>query len=127
MARLSVDRSPRERVMAQSESKVIGVFAYRSRTEVICTDVDACVIAGSEEAMRHHYETMHSRRSDELTIRKTRFGEIIQGMMAGGAYGFDRDARFYPLAKELGLPVEPAAFTSENKFFVVRLRVSTAQ
>ena len=112
--------------MPRNESKVIGVFAYRSRSEVICTDVDACVIAGSEEAMRHHYESTHSRRSDELTIRKTRFGEIVQGMMAGAAYAFDRDAysRFYPLAKDLGLPVEPAEFTNECRFFVVRLGIA---
>ncbi len=114
--------------MPHSDSKVIGVFAYRSRTEVVCTDVDACVIVGSEEAMRRrHIAEVHEWNSDGITIKKTRFGEIVQGLLAGGAYGFDRESysRFLPLARELGLRVEDADFPSEpsneRRFFTVRL------
>jgi len=113
--------------MSKNDTKVIGVFAYRARTEVVCTDVDACVIAGSEEAMRRHFEEVHSRSADELTIRKTRFGEIVQGLLAGGAYAFDQEAytRFFPLARDLGIPVAQADFPSEpdpeRRFFTVRI------
>jgi hypothetical protein len=113
--------------MAQNDSRVIGVFAYRSRTEVVCTDGDACVIAGSEEAMRRHFEEVGLRSPNALTIRKTRFGEIVQGLMAGGAYGFDQESysRFRPLARDLGIPVAHADFpseaTGERRFFTVRL------
>lgn len=113
--------------MPQNDTKVIGVFAYRSRSEVVCTDVDACVIAGSEEAMRRHLEEVDSRSAAGITIRKTRFGEIVQGLLAGGAYGFDQEAysRFLPLARDLGIPVAQADFPSEpgseRRFFTVRL------
>lgn len=113
--------------MPQNDTKVIGVFAYRARAEVVCTDVDACVIAGSEEAMRRHFEEVEARSADELTIRKTRFGEIVQGLLAGAAYGFDQEAysRFFPLARDLGLPVAHADFPSEpsieRRFFTVRI------
>jgi hypothetical protein len=113
--------------MAQNDSKVIGVFAYRSRTEVVCTDRDACVIAGSEEAMRRHFEEVGLPGPNTLTIRKTRFGEIVQGLIAGGAYGFDQESysRFFPLARDLEIPVAHADFpseaTGERRFFTVRL------
>lgn len=35
------------------DSKVIGYFAYKSKTEVIC-DGDACVISGSEQEMENY-------------------------------------------------------------------------
>ncbi|MHB0971247.1 MAG: hypothetical protein ACYC7A_18495 [Thermoanaerobaculia bacterium] len=87
--------------MPQNDTKVIGVFAYRSPAEVVCTDVDACVIAGSEEAMRRHIEEVNQQSADGITIKKTRFGEIVKGLLAGGAYGFDEEAysRFFPLAR----------------------------
>ncbi|MGZ5443759.1 MAG: hypothetical protein ACXW5U_17665 [Thermoanaerobaculia bacterium] len=113
--------------MAQNESKVIGVFAYRSRAEVVCTDRDACVIAGSEEAMRRHFDEVGVKYQDAITIRKTRFGEIVEGLLAGGAYGFDQESysRFAPLSRDLGIPVADAAFgddaTGERRFFTVRL------
>ena len=68
-----------------------------------------------------------ARIADKITIRKTRFGEIVQGMMAGGAYGFDEEAylRFLPLARSLGMPVADADFESARRegerFFTVRL------
>jgi hypothetical protein len=51
------------------------------------------------------------------TIRKTRFGEIAQGMRLGGAYAFDSESysRFLPLAKDVGLPVLDADFEAAKK------------
>ena len=61
------------------------------------------------------------------TVRKTRFGEILQGMRLSGAYAFDSEsyARFYPLARIEGLDVAEADFEAAqrrgDKFFTVEL------
>jgi len=76
--------------------------------------------------MRRHIAEMNVQKSDGITIRKTRFGEIVQGLLAGGAYAFDQEAysRFVPLARDLGLPVLepefPSAPSDERRFFTVR-------
>ena len=67
--------------MTNDDTKVIGWFAYASRTEVVCTEVDACVISGSEEAMRDYVKELQAEGAGgSHTIRKTRFAEIIQGI-----------------------------------------------
>ncbi len=77
--------------------------------------------------MRRHFEEVGLRSPNLLIIRKTRFGEIVQGLTAGGAYGFDQESysRFLPLARDLGIPVAQAHFpsqaTGERRFFTVRL------
>ena len=112
--------------MLERDTKVIGYFAYRSRLEVVCTDVDACVIAGSEQGMKEYLAEEFALSSEEATIRKTRFAEIAQGLSVGAAYAFDRESygRFYPLAKQAGLPVAEADFDHAeslgNRFFTVR-------
>ncbi len=113
--------------MGDSETKVVGYFAYRSRLEVVCTDVDACVIAGSEQAMKDYLLEECLQTPAETTIRKTRFGDIKQGLSVGAAYAFDREsyARFYPLARQVGMSVSEADFdyveSKGNRFFTVRL------
>ena len=94
------------------DAKVIGYFAYMSAAEVICTDVDACVISGSSEAMERYVEELHPGQASKATVKKTRFGEIRLGMEMGAAYSFDQASyeRFYPLAREAGIPVEWADF-----------------
>ena len=70
-----------------------------------------------------------SKDANRLSIKKARFGEIVRGLMMGGAYAFDElsYSRFYPLALEEGLAVEEAdfkqAYTNGYKFFTVRLLV----
>ena len=114
--------------MSKRDTKVIGYFAYISAMEVICTDVDACVIAGSKQAMKDHLTREHPQTAAMITIRKTRFGEILQGLSAGAAYGFDRKSysRFYPLAKEIGIDVSRGNFDAAEArgdlFFTVRLK-----
>jgi hypothetical protein len=113
--------------MLERDTKVIGYFAYRSRLEVVCTDVDACVIAGSEQGMKEYLVEEVGQSSEEATIRKTRFAEIAQGLSVGAAYAFDRESyeRFFPLARQAGLPVAEADFddaeSKGNRFFTVRL------
>jgi len=113
-------------VMQNSYSKVIGYWAYRSRAEVVCAEHDACLIAGSEEAMREYVREFTGQTADKHTIRKTRFGEILDGIRIGAAYAFDEEAysRFLPLARGAGLQAEDADFekarTHGQRFFTFR-------
>jgi len=108
------------------DSKVIGYFAYVSPAEVVCTG-DACVISGSESAMRDYLIELNPDGEGMHTIRKTRFGEIMFGIRSGAAYAFDEEAysRFYPLAREAGLHVAEADFETArsrgDRFFTVRV------
>ena len=80
--------------------KVIGYFSYTNPGKVIC-DGDACVIAGSEDLMKIYISRKSGGGGNKDIIKKTRFGEIINGMNKGGAYAFDEEAfaRFLPIAK----------------------------
>jgi hypothetical protein len=114
--------------MPKRDTKVVGYFAYLSPAQVVCTDVDACVISGSIGAMRRHLAEMDPLGAPRATVKKTRFGEIRRGLELGAAYAFDQEsyARFYPLAVEVGLPVAAADFEKAGdrglRFFTVRLR-----
>ncbi|MCP4550370.1 MAG: hypothetical protein GY835_28250 [bacterium] len=111
--------------MAEPDTKVIGYFAYMSATEVAC-DGDACIVAGSQAAIRRYLSISNPKNVDRYTVKKTRFGEIMKGMSLGAAYAFDRESynRFYPLALEVGIPASPADFAGttpdEIKFMTVR-------
>jgi hypothetical protein len=113
-------------MMQQSDSKVIGWFAYSSPVSVACTGSEhACVIAGSESAMRRYLSELDVE--GRHTVRKTRFGEIIKGMMLGGAYAFDEESygRFLPLGRDAGLPLAEADFKrSGQRFFTVQVAPS---
>ena len=73
------------------DTKVIGCFSYKSKTEVTC-DGDACIISGSEKSMRDYLLSMSKEAHDKSIIKKTRFGEIIRGLKRGGAYAFDEES-----------------------------------
>ena len=113
--------------MTDRDSRVIGYFAYRSPTDLVCTDTDACVIAGSDEAMQQYLRELAPSAAG-ASIRKTRFIEILRGLNLGAAYAFDKEsyARFYPLAREAGLDVAQPEFDEQrklgNRFFTVRVR-----
>lgn len=113
--------------MARQKSPVIGYFAQFGPMDVACTDGDACVIAGSREAMEHYLAEADPLRAGGAVIRTTRFKEIRQGLELGGAYAFDERSyeEFYPLALKIGLPVEEADFEAArergDRFFTVRL------
>ena len=90
-------------------SKVIGWFSYTPAGEVCC-DGDACVIAETEEKMKFYVNKLGQSDQKDI-IKKTRFGEIIDGMRKGGAYAFDEGSysRFYDHAvinKITGLPAK---------------------
>jgi hypothetical protein len=101
---------------ADCESKVIGYFAYASPVEVVCTDT-ACVIAGSEGAMRAFLAELDPAGAVRHTIRKTRFAEVLLGMKLGASYAFDEEAyrRFLPLAQEAGVPAVQVDFAAARE------------
>lgn len=113
--------------MSVNNSKVIGFFAYASYNEVVCTDGAACIITDSQNAMEKYLKELDPLNSKKHTIKKTRFGEILKGLQLGAAYAFDEDAynKFYPLAKEVGLNVQPANFEERRlegfRFFTVQI------
>jgi len=112
--------------MGQYDKKVIGHFALLTPITALCTETDACIIGGSESAMRGYAIELDPYLGSKATVKKTRFHEIIMGMKLGAAYAFDKEsyARFFPLAKEIGLPVQEADFEAQEKkgerFFVAR-------
>lgn len=87
--------------------KVVGYFAFKPRTLCAVCDGDACVIAGSEKAMNSYISKLSRGKVTDYSVKKTRYGEILQGLQKGAAYTFDKRAykRFYPLAKAEGLKV----------------------
>lgn len=64
--------------------------------------------------MAKYLTEMGAGGSSQHTVRKTRFQEILQGLSLGAAYAFDEESygRFYPLAREEGLPVVAADFAA---------------
>jgi hypothetical protein len=112
--------------MGHQDHKVIGYFAYNSPTEVICTG-EACVISGSYSAMQAYLSEINPEGPSTSQIKKTRFGEIVNGLRLGAAYAFDEEAyqRFYPLAKQIGIAVAEADFAEKRanglRFLIIQL------
>ena len=79
--------------------KVIGYFAYSSPEAVVCSG-KACVISGSESAMRQYISEQEPKGGKRHTIRKTRFGE------------------FLPLGRQAGLALADANFKKHKKRFL---------
>jgi len=110
--------------MVGRDTKVIGYFASSSPRAVVCTG-EACVISGSGEAMREYIAEVHPEGGERHTVRKTRFGGIVQGLSLGAAYAFDEAsyARFLPLGREAGLGLSEADFSKrKRRFFTVALK-----
>jgi len=114
--------------MADQNRKVIGYFAFASPTEVVCTG-NACVISGSVRTMKAFVKEIDPKGLQKRTIKKTLFGEILNGLKLGAAYAFDEEAykKFYPLARKEGLNVAEANFEEMKskgfRFFTVQLMV----
>ena len=110
--------------MPKHETKIIGYFAYSSPQMVVCSG-KACLISGSENALRQYIKEKLPNESVSHTVRKTRFGEIMQGLSLGAAYAFDKEsyARFLPLGREEGLQLKDANFSKHRKaYFTVKLK-----
>ncbi len=113
--------------MSAFDLKVIGYIASETKIKVICTDVDACLIAGSKNDMGRYLIELEVDDPSVFTIRKVRFSDIIKGMKLGGKYAFDKEAyqRFFLLGKKIGLQLVEADFNDQvgRKFFIVKIDV----
>jgi hypothetical protein len=108
----------------QDSTKVIGYFAINSEGQVLC-EGNACVIAGDELSMNHYIHSIFKAQG-AFSIRKTRFGEIFQGMSLGAPYAFDIQAyqRFSPIAAQHGItptyPPQPIDQKNSPQFIVIQ-------
>jgi len=93
--------------MKNKHKQAVGYFAVRRGTANVVCDGDACVIAGSQKEMNSYIFTLGRKNPIDFDVKKTRYGEIFQGLKMGGVYTFDKRAykRFYPIAKTDGLSV----------------------
>lgn len=92
-----------------NDMKLIGYFAYED-VEALCIEEDACLVVDSKEKMEYHIKEMEKEEGQKrkYRIRKTRFGEIMEGIKLGEAYAFDEWSykRFYSLGKEKGMELK---------------------
>ncbi len=63
--------------MKNKDTRVIGYFAFRAGTMYAFCDGDACVIAGSEKALKTYIIKLGKGKIKGYTIKKTRYGEIL--------------------------------------------------
>jgi hypothetical protein len=56
--------------MPERDAKVVGYFAYLSPMQVVCTDVDACVVSGSSGAIGAYLAELHPAGA-RLRVRGT--------------------------------------------------------
>jgi len=111
--------------MSNINNKIIGYFAVHSSQQVLC-DGDACVIAGGQSALNRYIKSSHFSCS-EYDIRKTRLGEVLEGLLLGGAYAFDQASYdiFSRAANKQGFDFknQQLPMTEDgNHFIVVRIR-----
>ena len=84
------------------------------------------MISGSEQGIRNYITSVSPESSQKTTIKKTRFGEIINGMKLGVPYAFDEQSynRFYPLSNKIGFNLKEEDFSIETEtgyhFVVIR-------
>lgn len=71
------------RSMKDRLKEVVGYFAIRTGTMNIVCDGDACVIAGSHKALTKYISKLMGDNPVDYSIKKTRYGEILQGMRMG--------------------------------------------
>ena len=113
--------------MSKDDTKVMGYFAIHLPQDVLC-DGDACIIAGTESAMNRYIEAA-SDPNAVYQVKKTRFGDVLKGLLRGGAYAFDEESygRFFPLANKNGFNLEEEDFppTETGRHFVVVGRSAT--
>jgi hypothetical protein len=80
--------------------KVIGYIAC-DNLERICGVEEECIVAGSEESMRGYLRKLGNPDIAKIIIKKIRFSEIMENLLYGVTYSFDRESysRFLPIAE----------------------------
>jgi hypothetical protein len=122
-------------VDASIAHKVVGYFSHSPRGGVFC-DGDACIIAGTESLMYSYMQAMlrsddEAKEEKSMTVRKTRFGEILAGLARGGSYAFDKEAylKFFSFAKKYELdnfpgPEDFFSKQSPTELHFIRIQLS---
>jgi len=92
---------------------------------------EECIVAGSEEAMRNYLKKLENLDITKIVIKKVRFREIMDNLLYGVTYSFDKEAygRFLPIAEineVKNLPsidnfLDDSPSTGELSFRTVRL------
>ncbi len=102
--------------MKSRHAKIIGYFAYRPGTMYAFCDGDACIIAGSKEALKTYILRLAGGKITDYHIKKTRYGEILKGLQLGATYAFDKKAYdvFYPIVKADGQKVFELSRAEDN-------------
>ena len=105
-------------------TKVIGYYARLRGINLFCIG-PACIITSSERALKDIIRATNPEDVKRYTIRKTRFVEILRGLLDGAPYAFDQGAyqRFYPLACQEGLEAltAPEDFPTDAPYLIVTL------
>lgn len=107
---------------AKVSQKIVGYFSYTNAGQVFC-DGDACIIASSKAKMKHYLEYLPTGNDRDI-IKKTRFGEVLEGLRQGGAYAFDKKAYVlfveYAKKNKISLPpwTEPATMSPKAVHFI---------
>jgi hypothetical protein len=92
--------------------RIVGYFAY-TESEVVLCEGEACLIAGNKDLMKLYVEKVPSLNDEEkVIIKKTRFGEIMDGIELGALYAFDEGS--YKTFSELIKTNEINFFSTEN-------------
>ncbi len=96
-------------------TRVIGYIAINPPHHVLC-DGPACIVAGSESAIRHYLNTYAEAPQAKFLVKKARLGEILVGLSQGGRYAFDEKSyhRFYPLANREGFELGEEDFSTPS-------------
>ncbi|MBT4640736.1 MAG: hypothetical protein HOC09_18095 [Deltaproteobacteria bacterium] len=112
--------------MSKFDSKVIGYISLFDKLNLFCSG-DACVVAGSEKAMQEYIQRANPENKDDLKLKKARFKEIVAGLLAGGAYAFDKESygRFQPMAIQDGHDLSKVNFedysNQSDDLLIIRL------
>ena len=95
--------------MSSRSNKVLGyvAFATGDRMNMLC-DGDACIIAFSKAATEKHIRSLAPDDAAPYTIRKARYGDVLEALKLGAAYAFDAQSfsRFKPLAEDDLPPIQ---------------------
>jgi len=99
-----------------NETKVIGYCAQKSKFELFC-DSDALIVTGSEDTLKIAMKLRGISDIASHSIRKVRFGDILEAMRLGASYAFDEESysRFAPIGKEYGIPIQCFDFTPSEE------------
>ena len=67
--------------------------------------------------MRNYIKSVSTESSNRTTIKKTKFGEIINGTKMGASYAFDEQSynRFYPLANRMDINLKEEDFSDKTE------------